>query len=62
MRWQGGKRARVVMWQGGKGARVVKWQDQRFLVVFKSRGRRVTPRLHAFVSDVDQQWSRMGSK
>ena len=62
MWWQIGKDRRVVRWQGGKVGRVVKWQDQRFLVVFKSRGRRVTPRLHAFVSDVDQQWSRMGSK
>ena len=40
----------------------MKWQDQRFLVVFKSRGRRVTPRLHAFVSDVDQQWSKVMRK
>ena len=42
-------------WQGGKGGRAVKWQGERFLVLFKSRGRRVSPRFHLFASDVDQQ-------
>ena len=42
-------------WQGGKGGRVVKWQGERLLVLFKSRGRRVSPRFHLFASDVDQQ-------
>ena len=56
--WQGGKGARVVKWQGGKGGRVVKWQGGRFLVLFKSRGRRVSPRFHLLVSDVDQPWNK----
>ena len=41
-----GKVGKVVELQGGKGGR--------FLVLFKSEGRRVSPRLHIFVSDVNQ--------
>ena len=41
-------------WQGGKGGRVAKWQGGRFLVLLESGGRRVSPRFHLFVSDVDQ--------
>ena len=34
---------------------MVKWQGGRFLALFKSRGHRVRPRFHLFVSDVNQQ-------
>ena len=33
----------------------MKWQVGRFLVLFKIGGRRVSPRLYLFVSDIDQQ-------
>ena len=55
VKWQGRRDGRVVRWQVEKGGRVVKWQGGRFLVVFKGGGRRVTPRFHLFVSDVDQK-------
>ena len=32
----------------------MKWQGGTFLVLFKSGGRRVSPRFHLFVYDVDQ--------
>ena len=54
-RWQVGRGRRVMRWQGGKGARVVRWQGGRFLVLFKSLGRRVGSRFHLFVSDVNQR-------
>ena len=50
-----GKGATEARWQDGKGRRVVNWQGRSFLVLFKSGGHRVSPRLHLFVSDVDQQ-------
>ena len=59
-RWQGGGGARVVRWQIRKSERMVKWQGERFLVLFKSWGHRVSPRFHLFVSDVDQQWNKGG--
>ena len=59
-RWQGGGGARVVRWQIRKSGRIVKWQGERFLVLFKSWGHRVSPRFHLFVSDVDQQWNKGG--
>ena len=46
--WKGGKGARVVWWHGGKGGRVVKWKGGRFLVLFESGRRRVSPRFHLF--------------
>ena len=49
------KGARVVRWQGGKGGRMAKWQGGRFPALFKSRGHRMRPRFHLFVSDVNQQ-------
>ena len=33
----------------------MKWQGGAFLVLFKSGERRVSPRFHLFVYDVDQQ-------
>ena len=35
-------------------------QGGRFLVLFKGRGRGVSPRFHIFVSDVNQQKERSG--
>ena len=55
VRWQVGNGGRVVRWQGGKGGRVVRWQGGRFLVLFEGGGRRVSPRFHLFVSDVNQR-------
>ena len=60
MRWQVGKGGRILRWQGGKGGREVRWQGGRFLALFKSRGRRVSPRFNLFVSDVNQQYERAG--
>ena len=51
-RWERSKR--VVRWQGGKGGRIVRWHGERFLVLFEGGGRRVSPRFHLFVSDVNQ--------
>ena len=59
MRWQVRKAGRVVRSQGGKGVSVVKWERWEsgevarwggggFLVLFKSGGRRVSPRFHFF--------------
>ena len=58
--WQGGKGARVMRWHGGKSGKMVKWQGGRFLALFKSRGHKVGPRFHLFVSDVDQRNKRAG--
>ena len=52
--WEGGKDGRAVSWEGGKDGRAVRWQGKRFLVLFKSGGRRLCPRFHLFVSDVNQ--------
>ena len=51
-------------WQGGKGERVVRWEGGIFLVLFKSGERRVNPRFHLFVSEVNQKEQRggMGSR
>ena len=38
--------------------RMVNWQGGRFSVLFKSGGHMVSPRLHLFVFDVDQQWNK----
>ena len=54
MRWQGWRGGRVVRWQGGKLRRVMRWQGRSFVVLFKAGGRRVSPRLHLFVSDLNQ--------
>ena len=55
VRWQVGKGRRVVSWQGGEGGRLLKWQGGRFLVLFKGGRRRVTPRFHLFISNVNQR-------
>ena len=39
---------------------VLKWQGERYLVLFKGEGRRVSPRFHSFVSDVDQRNEEAG--
>ena len=63
--WAGGKGGRVVRWQGTKsgrifkckgwrGGRVARWQGEKFLVLLKIGGRRVSPRPHLF-SDVSQR-------
>ena len=54
-RWQGRIGATVARWQSGEGRRAVKYQGGRFLVLFKDGGHKVSPILHLFVSDVDQQ-------
>ena len=54
VRWQVRKGGTVVRWQGGKGGRVVRWQSGRFLVLFEDGRRRVSPRFHLFVSDVNE--------
>ena len=51
VRWEGGK---VVRWQGGKGGRMVKQKSGRYLVLFKVGGRKMSPRFHLFVSDINQ--------
>ena len=45
---------RIKKWQGGKGGRVMRWQSGRYPVLFEDEGRRVSPRFHFFVSDVNQ--------
>ena len=55
VRWQVRKDERVVSWQGGEGGRLLRRQGGMFLVLFKSGGRRVTPRFHLFISDVNQR-------
>ena len=54
MRWQGWRGGRVLRWQGGKLRRVVRWQGRSFVVLFKTGRRRVSSRLHLFVSDLNQ--------
>ena len=49
-----------VRWQSGEGETEVRWQGGRFLVLFRGRGRRMSPRFHLFVSDVNQQNERAG--
>ena len=46
---------RKVRWEGGKGGRVVRRDDERYLVLFKGWGHRMSPRFHLFVSDVNQE-------
>ena len=50
MKQQGQKGRRVMRWQGGEGWRGVRWEGARLLVLFKGRGRKVSPRFHLFVS------------
>ena len=54
MRWVGRKGGRVMRRQGGKVGGVVRWEGGRFLVLCKGGERRVSPRFHFFVSDVNQ--------
>ena len=51
VRWQGAKSGRIVKCKGWRGGRVARWQGERFLVLLKIGGRRVSPRFHLF-SDV----------
>ena len=54
-RWEGGE---MVSWERREGSEVEsweRWQGGKFLVLFKGRGRRVSPRFHLFVSDVNQR-------
>ena len=53
-RWQGGKGGKVVRWQSEKGGRVVGQKGERYLVLFKGRGHKMSPRFHLFVTDVNQ--------
>ena len=53
-RWQGGKGGKVVRWQGGKGGRMVRQKGGSYLVLFKDRGHKISPRFHLFVSDINQ--------
>ena len=48
-----GERGEVARWE--RWGREVRWQGGGFLVLFKGRGRGVSPRFHLFVSDVNQQ-------
>ena len=54
MRWEGNKIGRVVRWLGGKGGKMVSHKGGRYLVLFKDGGHKMSPRLHLFVSDVNQ--------
>ena len=45
----------VVGRQFGKGGTVARWQGERFLILFKGGGCRVSSRLYLFVSDVNQR-------
>ena len=51
-RWE--RFMRIKKWQGGKGGRVMRRQSGRYPVLFEDGGRRVSPRFHFFVSDVNQ--------
>ena len=61
-RWEGG---RVVRWESGKGGRVVRWQgrkrwrmvrqvSEKYLVLFKGGGHKMSRRFHLFISDFNQ--------
>ena len=54
VRWQGGNGGKVVRWQSWKGGRMVRWKGERYLVLFKGEGHKMSPRFHLFVSDVNQ--------
>ena len=54
MKWEGGKGGKVVRLQGGKGGRMVRQKGGRYLILFKGGGRKISQRLHLFVSDVIQ--------
>ena len=54
VRWQGGKGGKVVRWQGEKGGRMVRQKVERYLVLFKDGGHKMSPRFHLFVSNVNQ--------
>ena len=55
MSWECGKGGKIVRWRDQRTWRVVRCQGGSFLVLFKDRGRRVSPRLHLIVFDVDQR-------
>ena len=55
VRWQDGKGGKVVTWQGEKGGRMVRQKSGSYLVLFKDRGHKISPRFHLFVSDVNQR-------
>ena len=42
-------------WQGGEDGIVVRWEGGRFLVLFKGRGCRMSPRFHLFFSYFNQE-------
>ena len=54
--WEGGEVGRwgtwegvdVVRWNDGKCGTVVRWEGGRFLVLFKGRACKVSPRFHIF--------------
>ena len=57
-RWEGGEVRKVgkVGWWGWEeetGGRLVRWEVERFLVLFKVGGRKVSPRFHLFVFGVN---------
>ena len=41
---------------------MVRWEGERYLVLFKGWGHRMSPRFHLFVSDVNQTKGRDGFK
>ena len=58
-RWEDSEVARSGKWECSELARWGKWESSeeargRFLVLLKDGGRRVNPRFHLFVSDVDR--------
>ena len=53
-RWEGGTGGRVMRQQAEKGRRVVRGGGGTFLVLFKGREHRVSPRFYLFVFDVNQ--------
>ena len=56
--WEGKK---IVRWLGSRRGRKVRWQFGGFLVLFKGGGRRTSPGLLLFVSDVNQRSEGVGS-
>ena len=51
---------RVVRWQGGKGGRMVRQKGGRYLDLFKDWGHKMSPRVHLFISDVNQRNEGVG--
>ena len=56
VKWEGRKFGRVIRWQDREDGRVVRWEGERFLVLFKKGGRRVSLIFYLLVSGVNQHF------